>query len=189
MIEFSDNLAIKRLPTTIDSEGDIDTLLNAFSSMTEGLNLWQYYVLDVSREKQAVKDALTSGKYKPWSGPDISGKSVVELAHIAKSWGIIKGLNSLSSRFCVKADAAVSAGMVKAAFKEITEYDALGDAWVTIVDVINVPLYDEWKEDARVAMENIKNRVRYTRLDVHGPKLGEITKLYVRSFIQHLFWH
>ncbi|KAG6868797.1 hypothetical protein C0993_010427, partial [Termitomyces sp. T159_Od127] len=176
MIEFSDNLAIKGLPTIINSEGDINALLDAFRSMSEGLNLWQYYVLDVTRERQTVKDALTSGKYTPWSGPDVAGKSVVELAQIAKSRGILKGLDSLSSRFCVKADAAASAGMVKAAFTEITDDDTLADAWVKIVDVINVPLYDEWKEDARVAIENIRNRVRYTRLDAHGPRLGEITK-------------
>ncbi|KAG5721186.1 Glycogen debranching enzyme [Termitomyces sp. T112] len=176
MIEFSDNLETKGLPTSVNSEADITTLLNAFSSVTEELNLWQYYVLDTSRERQAVRDALTSGKYVPWSGPDVAGKSAVELAHIARSRGIIKGVNTFSSRFCVKTDAVASAGMVKSAFVDITDYNALADAWTKVVDVINVPLYEEWKDDTRVAMENIKNRIRYARLDDNGPKLGKITK-------------
>ena len=54
--------------------------------------------------------------------------------------------------------------------------DALADAWIKIVDVINVPLYEAWQDDTRAAIDNIRNRTRYMRLDEHGPKLGPITK-------------
>ncbi|KAG6844634.1 hypothetical protein H0H87_005291 [Tephrocybe sp. NHM501043] len=176
LIKFSGSLGSKGLPKFINTEADISTLLDAFSTFIECLNIWQYYVLDATREKQAVKDIFTSGQYAPWSGPDVVGKTVIELAHIVKARGIIKGLATFSSRFCVETDAVVAAGLVKAAFSHITDHDALADAWVKVVDVINVPLYEEWKEDTKVAIDNIRNRVRYTRLDAHGPKLGEITE-------------
>ncbi|KAG6854523.1 hypothetical protein C0991_005435 [Blastosporella zonata] len=182
MLNFSDSLAAKGLPTSITSEADINTLLDAFKALAQGLDFWQYYVLDSIRERKVVKDALASGKHTVWSGPDVAGKTVVELAEIVKSHGIIKGLGTFSLRFCVKTDVSVIAGLVKAAFSQLSDHDALADAWVKVVDVINVPLYEEWKEDTKVAMENIRNRVRYTRLDAHGPKLGEITKLYVKYF-------
>ena len=59
---------------------------------------------------------------------------------------------------------------------ELGDEEALADAWVRVVDVLNVPLYREWEEDTRVALENMKNRLDYTRLAGHGPKLGEITE-------------
>jgi len=53
--------------------------------------------------------------------------------------------------------------------------------WGRIVDVLNVPLYQEWKEDTKIALGNIKSRLKYTRLDEHGPRSGEITREYVAS--------
>ncbi|KAG6831110.1 hypothetical protein H0H92_012787 [Tricholoma furcatifolium] len=175
MIDFSCSLSCKGLPTTINSEADIDTLLSAFGTYIQELNLWQYYVLDTKRERQAVKDALAS-EHVAWTGPDVRGKSSVDLAHIARSQNVIGGLGMFSSRFCAKSDAVTASGMMRAAFTHITDHDALAEAWVKVAEVVNVPLYEEWKEDTRVAIENMKNRVRYTRLDAHGPKMGEITK-------------
>jgi glycogen debranching enzyme len=73
-------------------------------------------------------------------------------------------------------DAHVAASLVTAAFVEVQDVDDLADAWIRVVDVINVPLYLEWEEDTKAAVGNLKNRVRYTRLDNHGPKLGKISK-------------
>jgi len=153
--------------------------MNAFSAIVRGLDLWQYYVLDVAREKDSVKSALTSGKVTPWTGADVAGRSVVDLANIIRSANAIIGLGQFASRFGVRADAGVAAGFVKAAFVELEDPAALADAWGRVVDVLNVPLYEEWEEDTRVALDNVRNRIKYTRLDDNGPKLGEISKRYV----------
>jgi glycogen debranching enzyme len=52
----------------------------------------------------------------------------------------------------------------------------LVSTWGDVVDALNLPLYREWEEDINVALENIKNRLKYSRLDDHGPKLGKITR-------------
>ncbi|KAG8899597.1 hypothetical protein FRB99_006561, partial [Tulasnella sp. 403] len=52
----------------------------------------------------------------------------------------------------------------------------LSEAWGRVLDVLNVDLYKEWEEDSRVALDNIRNRLKYTRLDEHGPRLGKITR-------------
>jgi glycogen debranching enzyme len=176
MINFSSYLASQDLPTKINTTGDVDKLINAFNVVVKDLKLWQYYVLDATRERESVKAALTSRKFGAWTGSDIKGKTVVELAELLKAHGKIKGLGGLASRFGVSVEPAVAASIVKAAFADIADIDALADAWVRVVDVINVPLYKEWEEDIRVAVENVRNRVKYTRLDEHGPKLGEISK-------------
>jgi glycogen debranching enzyme len=177
-MDFSTSLAEKGLPTTITCEADIETLVAAFQDFIKGLELWQYYVMDASHQRAAVKNAIVSGKYRPWAGPDVKGKNFVELSKIIHSLGKIQKLGSLASRFCVTVNPDIAAAMIKAAFVDLTDPDGLADGWVKVVDVINVPLYQQWKEDTRIALQNIKNRAKYIRLNEHGPMLGEITKTY-----------
>ncbi|KAH9479582.1 Glycogen debranching enzyme [Psilocybe cubensis] len=176
ILDFSGSLEQKGIPTTISSEGDINAILGEFEKTVKDLNLWQYYVLDVVREKASVTAALSSGKVEAWSGPDIKGKNVAELAEIFKGANKIKGLGAFASRFGVGVDGATAAGFTQAAFADIKDTGALADAWGKIVDVINVPLYREWEEDTKIAIDHVRNRVKYTRLDEHGPKLGRITR-------------
>ena len=159
----------------IASPRDVDTLMAALGESFKGLDLWQYYVLDVAREKASVKAAL-SEKTVLWNGPDVSGKSVVELAQILRSTGKVQQLGMLAGRFSVTVDSGIAAGLVKAAFVNVADNDSLSEAWARVVDVLNVPLYEEWEEDMRVALDQIRNRLKYIRLDESGPKMGEINK-------------
>lgn len=177
MVEFSGTLKSKGLPTAVATPADVDTLMNAFKDELNKLDLWQYYVLDVAEEKRAIKDALSKGNVTPWPGSDIAHKTVVDLAKIVRDFGIVKSLHSFAKRYTAHVEGPIAAGVVKAAFVDLgNDADALADAWIRIVDVLNVPLYEEWKGDTAAALEQMTSRVRYTRLDDHGPKLGPITK-------------
>ncbi|OCH93668.1 glycoside hydrolase family 13 protein [Obba rivulosa] len=177
MIRFSTELQSRGLPTSISSKQDVETLINAFHDYVKDLNMWEYYTLDVARERASVKEAVQKGSLKPWNGVDVAHKSVPELAEIFRKTDYIEGFRKLEKRKATRADGAVAAGFVKAAFVDLEDKpDALADAWARVVDVLNVPLYEEWQEDIRVAVESIKNRLEYTRLDDHGPRLGPITK-------------
>ncbi|KZP16628.1 glycoside hydrolase family 133 protein [Athelia psychrophila] len=176
MLEFSASLAAKGLPTSVKAQGDIDTLMLAFEKEVRALNLWQYYVLNPKEEKAAVKAAVTAGKVTPWNGDSVSGKSVVEVSEVARSSGIVEGLGTLGVRLGVHVDGSVAAGLAQAAFPQLAgNADALAEKWGEVVDVLNVPLYEEWEEDTKIALESVKNRIKYTRLDDGGPKLGEIS--------------
>lgn len=133
-------------------------------------------MLEPSREKEAIIASLKSGKITPWTKQDIRGKTNVELAEILRSQQLITGLGQLGSRFGVHVDSAVSAGLIKAALPDVHDIDLLAETWVKVVDIVNVPLYREWEEDMRVAIDNIRNRVKYTRLEENGPRLKEISK-------------
>ena len=176
MIQFSSSLQSNGLPSVVTSDDDINVLIIAFEKEVRELNLWQYYVLDSTRERKSIMAALQSGKITPWSGPDMQKKNVEDLADVFKKADKIKGLGGLASRFSVAVDGPVAAGFTAAAFPDIQDKEALADVWVKIVDVLNVPLYREWEEDTKVAIANVRNRLKYARLDAHGPKLGEISK-------------
>lgn len=175
IMSFSATLKSNGLPTRVSSQSDIDVLLGALTTkVRDELQLWQYYVLDRIREKSGVLATL-SQDVPEWSGPDVRGKSLSELAHILKSTGKILGLAEFKERYGVRVDPKDAASLLRAAFTEIQDSDALAEAWEKIVDVVNVPLYEEWEDDTKAALDSIKNRVDYTRLADHGPKLGEIT--------------
>jgi len=181
IMDFSASLASKGLPTTVTSEKDIDTLVAALQEQLKDLNMWEYYVLDVNRERASVNAAFRA-KVIPWQGPDVAGKSVVELAEIIKASVKVEGMGQLAKRYGVRVDGGVAAGLVRAAFTTLGDnVDALADAWVRVVDVINVPLYSEWEEDTKVAIDHVKNRIKYTRLEEDGPKLGQISRRWVPS--------
>lgn len=174
MIDFSISLEAKGLPTTVKSQQDVDVLMKAFEEHVKGLDFWQYYVLDVKAERESVKAALAANKTTKWDG--VAHKTVVELAEIVKTSGKVVGLGVPQKRFGTRVEGQDAAGLVKAAFVDLQDHEALADAWVKIVDVINVPLYEVWQDDTRAAMDGIRNRMRYMRLEEHGPKLGPITK-------------
>ncbi|OBZ74017.1 Glycogen debranching enzyme [Grifola frondosa] len=156
MIEFSASLQSAGLPTVVTSEQDVTALVDGFQAYVKELNMWQYYVLDVTRERSAVKEALDKQEVTPWSGQDVARKTVVQLAEVVRASGDVKGLGKLERRFGTHVSGPVAAGFVKAAFVDLTD--------------------SEWNTDTKIAMDNIKNRLKYTRLEENGPKLGPITK-------------
>ncbi|KAF5316807.1 hypothetical protein D9619_006196 [Psilocybe cf. subviscida] len=177
IINFSTDLKSKGLPTRVTCDADVDALCEALDKEIRDLKLWQYYVLDVDREKESVKAALASGKTTSWAGSNVAGKTVAELADILRAESKIIGLGEFKSRYGVKVDSGVAAGVISAAFTEIaSDADKLADAWVRVVDVLNVPQYKEWEEDTGIALSHVRNRLKYTRLDPNGPKMGDITR-------------
>ena len=58
LLEFSATLESRGLPNVVTSEQDIARILEGFENHLKTLNMWQYYVLDVKRERSDVKEAL-----------------------------------------------------------------------------------------------------------------------------------
>jgi glycogen debranching enzyme len=175
VIKFSAELGSQGLPSRLATSSDLDRVMDALKSVLEGLSLWQYYVLDVSLEREEVRRALDLEDFETFTERPVANMDVLSLANFLKHEGYIQGLGSLSNRFCVKVDPGLAASMIKAAFVEIWDKDALVEAWVRVVDVLNADLYEEANQDLSAAIDGIRNRAAYTRLDANGPKLGDIS--------------
>lgn len=156
---------------------DLDAIMTAFTSTFESLRLWEYYVLSVEAEKAAVRSAIVSSAVIPeWVGEAVAGRSVVDLANIVRASGSLSGVSTYADRFGAHVDPLYAASLVMAAFSEPgRNAEALAEAWGSVVDVLNVDLYAEAEDDKKSALDGIRNRIKYTRLDDHGPKLGEIS--------------
>lgn len=175
-MDLSDALASKGLPTEVKSECDLDALSKAIKEAMTQAKLWQYYVIDVQGEVESAGAALRNGKVKAWSGEALDGKDVDELSAIAIATpGFIRDYRAFAAPFCTRVEPEAAAGFIQAAFP--TE-DATSQAksWGKVLNIVNVNLYKEYDEDIKAAEDSIVGRIKYTRLDEHGPKLGKITK-------------
>lgn len=164
------------MPTTLNSSSDLDQLIPHIEAAINNVNLWQYYVFDVQTSVKEVAAALDSGSAKAWSGEPVQGRSVDQLAQVVKSSpGMIDNYRAWSARFCTRVDSAVAAGFVQAAYPGDNATD-LAAKWGKVIDVLNVDLYNECNDDVKAATDGVVGRLRFTRLEEGGPKMGAITK-------------
>jgi glycogen debranching enzyme len=176
LVELSAKLPSLGVPTTLNSSSDLDQIVPLIESAIDSIKIWQFYVFDTQASVRDVATALESGKAQQWPGEPVQGKSVDELAQIAKSTaGLIHNYRAWSGRFCTKADPAVAAGFVQAAYPG-DDSTNLASKWGKVVDVINVDLYAECNDDVKAAKSQVIDRLKYTRLDAGGPRMGEISE-------------
>ncbi|KAE9391917.1 hypothetical protein BT96DRAFT_1000839 [Gymnopus androsaceus JB14] len=108
----------------------------------------------------------------------VLGKGMIEFSSSLSSRGLPsivcsqEDVDALMGAFQTLGSSWVHSGW----FVELSDLDALADAWVHIVDLLSVTLYEEWEDDTRIAVSNVKNRLTYARLDTNGPKLDKISK-------------
>jgi glycogen debranching enzyme len=176
LLDLTDKLSSLGLPTTLNSGSDLDRLIPHIESAINDAKIWQFYVFDVHTSVSQVSAAIDGGKAKAWGGEPLAGKSDDELARIAKSTpGFIENYRAWSDRFCTKVQPEVAAGFAQAAFSG-ENATAAASRWGKILDNLNVDLYAECNEDLKAAKDGILGRLRFTRLDEHGPKIGEINR-------------
>lgn len=174
LLALTDKIASLGL-SKVTSESDLDKLDPVIKEAIDAAQLWQYYVIDAPTSVKAVQQAASSGKVEKWNGEALEGKSPEQLACIAlETPGFVENLRAYSSPFCTTVAPERAAGFILAAFPSAT--DAAGEHWGKIVDVINVDLYKECNDDLKAAQYNIRGRLRFTRIEEGGPKLGEINK-------------
>jgi len=182
-VELEDALLAlsRRLPalgirTNLESSSDLDALIPHIKSAIDEVRLWEYYVFDVQSSVRAVHSSLDNKSIKSWGGVDVHGKSLDQLAQIAKSSpGLIENFRAYSGRFCIKPQPEIAAGFVQAAFPG-ENGTSQASKWGKVLDVLNVDLYAECNDDVKTAIDGVVGRIRYTRLEEGGPKIGEINE-------------
>ncbi|KAI9796133.1 MAG: hypothetical protein M1833_006471 [Piccolia ochrophora] len=185
LLEFSKQLKDLSLPTTVASIEDLKILSNGIkTNVIYKLDLWQYYVVDVAGAADAAMKAWAEGDVITLEGGsevenDIKSWSVKERADYLSRRGL-RGKDRLGERYHRTVDLKTGASVLTAIFgsydSQSPNPDDVRSAYIEIVDIVNVPLYREYDADVAVTLDQIFNRVKYMRLDDHGPKLGPISE-------------
>ncbi len=146
------------------------------------IRLWEYYALDVDRDVDAAVESWTTGKTSIPDG-SVSGDidslkkaSVKELATYLIQNGLL-GNDRLGERFRRRVNPSVAAAIVAIKFgkyREEADETAIRSKLSEIFDTVNVPFYEEYDKEVTETLQQLFNRIKYVRLDDHGPKFGPI---------------
>lgn len=193
LLEFSKALRTHGLPTKLSSVEDLLEIMEGVKThVLKVVKLWEYYVVDVERDTKAIIEEWVAGQSKflddSFSEAGLRGLDAVKNWPLKQKadWLVehaLLGGDRMGERFRRRIDPAIGAGLCSALFgrydsrtSSTPDEKVARDAFKDILNEINLPFYREYDGDAAEIMEQLFNRIKYVRLDDHGPKLGEITE-------------
>ncbi|OCK82729.1 glycoside hydrolase family 133 protein [Lepidopterella palustris CBS 459.81] len=193
LLKFSKDLRVLGLPTTITTVNDLLKIMDGCKThVLGGCRLWEYYVLDVERDAEAIVNAWVDGQATfPDKGFDTLGvrglDEVKEWSLKRKSdWCVehaLRGGDRLGERYRRQMEPAICAGLLSTLLgryeARTTSAPGKRAAQVLvyrILEEVNLQFYREYDDDATEILEQLFNRIKYCRLDDHGPKMGPITE-------------
>lgn len=173
------------LPVDIHSEQDADVIIDYIRENTfKQLKLYEYKVIDVAKQADVIRKALKDRSEQsshPTVYHNVYNMDIKKRIALFGQDVIVNG--HLGTRFHKKVHISAALSFLLA-FNKIKSLDEVSDDQVdglvesfkNLLNDYNLPLYEEYDEECKVALENIKGRLLFTRLAENGPKLGRIAK-------------
>lgn len=176
LLKLSSQLSSKGLPTDLKSSTDLDQIMRTVElELMPNLRLWEYYVLDVEQLQSTFTKAWSSaGSSASNNDPsqaqpiDAFALEVSCLKGGQEGWRQVTGPRSHATQK-LDISAAVSFFLSKG-FK--TADSSVPELFKSLLQELNVDRYREYDDDLIAILDNVKNRLRYTRLDEGGPRMG-----------------
>lgn len=187
LLKFSASLKSRGLPTTLKTAADLDEIMSVITNdIYPSLKLYEYYVIDVVSETKSFSTAWTNETPPAPTGlfVELSTLPDRELSAAFAKICLPENWSYLGPRFKTRIDPSKAVGFIAALTGLTPGKSTLDEASMKlskILDIINVPQYEKYDADRETALRNTKNRIKYTRLDDHGPKFGPVTEKFIFS--------
>ncbi|SPO47047.1 probable 4-alpha-glucanotransferase / amylo-1,6-glucosidase (glycogen-debranching enzyme) [Moesziomyces antarcticus] len=178
LFELNRRLQDYDVPAELRSDADVAKLMEAVKQhVLAPLNLWQFYVIDAKAAKESFTKELASrkGQNNSKAASQATDGAIKTIAAKVRSSAVSNEM-TLSDRYATTVDAAKALEIVQAVHHSIESDEACVDFFAKIVDEINASLYATYDDDVKAILSNIEGRVKFTRLDPNGPKLGKISE-------------
>ncbi|KAH3671298.1 hypothetical protein OGAPHI_000521 [Ogataea philodendri] len=173
LLHFSRSMKRHGYPTTINNVEDLLKVMDGIKIHVLGdLKLWQYYVVDVDDHIRKLEDEWPK-RIKVCDLDVPRNASLPELAQFVVSSASTKPFG-LGDRFGNNLDIPKFVSVLNCLYGDLS-LDEIKQHAHKILDEINLPLYKEYDEDNNEILEQLYNRIKYMRLEDHGPRLGEVT--------------
>ena len=176
LLDFGNKLGDFGLPREPRNEDDLLQIMTGIKShVINHLKLWEYYAVDVDRDAQAAVDSWLAGKTS--STPQgVRNWSLKQCTDFLLQENFVGALG-LGPRSYRQADQERGAALLASVFGSAEGQDLREPLafMKRTYDELNLPFYQEYDTDMEEIMEQIFNRLKYVRLDNHGPQLGAIT--------------
>ncbi|KAJ5267653.1 Glycogen debranching enzyme [Penicillium angulare] len=185
LLKFSDDLQSFGLPTEFTKVEDLVAAMNVLrKEIIDKLQLWEFYAIDVKANTKTILEAWTNGANDETIITadylkEFKKSSFNEQAKIFREHGIPNS-NQVRGRFERSVDAKFGAAILTILFGESDKNQSASEEIESSIskflDAVNLPLYEEYDADVATIMDQLFNRIKYLRIDDHGPKLGPVTK-------------
>ncbi|KAJ5963929.1 Glycogen debranching enzyme metazoa [Penicillium vulpinum] len=185
LLEFGDSLQDVGLPTEFKTEEDLVTVMNAARKQAiDGSRLWEFYVLDVKSDVKKILDEWTNANIDPAlverdEMQQFKNWSLTQQANVLRELGI-PSVKQVLGRFGRAVDPKFGAVALNILFGDYDEaHTNLAEVEASLsqlLDEANLPFYKEYDADVDVIMDQLFNRIKYLRIEDHGPKMGPVTK-------------
>jgi glycogen debranching enzyme len=187
LLKFSEDLQLLGLPSEFHT---IDDLLQVMDGMREhvidAIRLWEFYVVDVKEDARRIVDEWIRTDAKQQNNiQQFKAIDQIETGTLKQKAGFIRQHALLNStrvlgRLGRKVDEKVAARLLTILFgdyeKTVSDVPSVEAEITRILNEVNLPLYKEYDADVVEILEQLFNRIKYVRIDDHGPKLGPVTK-------------
>ncbi|PGH10622.1 glycogen debranching enzyme [Helicocarpus griseus UAMH5409] len=190
LLAYSSQLKKLGLPVEFRAVEDLLAVMNGLRiHVIDKIRLWEFYVVDVQGGVEGAVEAYVKGNIRiPKEGfgdhtvgglEGIRGWSLKEKAGFIRERGL-RNKDKLLGRYGRVVEPAIAAALLTALYGRYDEGSSdithIRDDLSKILDEVNLPLFLEFDKDVLEIFDQVFNRVKYLRLDAHGPKLGPITK-------------
>ncbi|KAJ5529493.1 hypothetical protein N7527_002886 [Penicillium freii] len=185
LLKFGDSLQDLGLPTEFKTEEDLVTVMNAARKQAiDGTRLWEFYVLDVKNNVKNILDEWINASVDPAlverdEMQQFKNWSLTQQANVLREIGI-PSVKQVLGRYGRAVDPKFGAVALNVLFGEYNEghtnLDEVEASLSQLLDEANLPFYKEYDADVDVIMDQLFNRIKYLRIEDHGPKMGPVTK-------------
>lgn len=169
------------MPTELKSTADLDKIMEVITrEVLPSLKLYEYYVIDVKAQSEAFVEAWgkASASASIEGEKDLKSLGPKDLAETFAAQCLSADWNQLGPRFHTQVKQTEAVAFIGKLTGSQPGSDTLEKAvseLKRILDIVNVPRYEQYDQDLEAIVSNTRNRVKYTRIDEHGPKFGPIT--------------
>ncbi|THC94572.1 hypothetical protein EYZ11_005932 [Aspergillus tanneri] len=187
LLKFGQDLGALGLPTDFKTVDDLLSVMNVVKDrVIREIRLWEFYVVDVKSNAQRIikkwRDSenidMGSDQWLQFNIADFKHWPLKKQASFIRDQAIPKS-KQLLGRFDRTVDDHIGAAILTALFgfkDHAVPDDFVARTLSEILDEVNLPFYGEYDEDVSEIMNQLFDRIKYLRLDDHGPKLGPITE-------------
>ncbi|KAH8703379.1 putative glycogen debranching enzyme Gdb1 [Talaromyces proteolyticus] len=179
-LKYSDELETLGLPTEFHN---VDDLVKVMSGMrkhvVDAIKLWQFYVVDVKETARRIANAWESSSGSVESINGVQSWSLKQKADFLRD-NALENSSRILGRFSRRVNQQKALGLFVGLFGQhnnsSTDPSAVEAEVSRILDELNVPFYKEYDAEVTDILDQVFNRIKYMRIDDHGPKLGPVTK-------------
>lgn len=180
LLEFGFKLEELGYPSEFKSVDDLEKVMDGIKKhVVAEIRLWEYYALNVDRDVDAAVEAWAAGMTAADGDLDhLKNASLKDQAVYLLDNALLNN-DRLGERFRRRIDPQVAAALAATLFGKYrgeNDESTIRAKLVEILDTANVRFYDEYDKEIGEILQQLFNRIKYVRIDDHGPKLGPVTQ-------------